>query len=73
MIGEIVGNWQCEYCGKNFHSDEQQFTGSCYCAKCKARFDKIVAEDEKRSMDRKEYREGKEYQQTQEKEEDKRK
>jgi uncharacterized Zn finger protein (UPF0148 family) len=73
LVGEIMGNWQCEYCGKNFHSDEQQVTGSCYCPKCKARFDKITAEDDKRSKDRKEYRESKEYKDSQEKEGEERK
>jgi predicted nucleic acid-binding Zn-ribbon protein len=62
-----MGNWQCENCGKNFKSDEQQNAGSCYCPKCKANIGKYAVEDEKRRKERAQYVESKEYRASQEK------
>jgi hypothetical protein len=64
-----MGNWQCENCGKNFHSDEQQIAGSCYCSKCRANIEKSAVADKKRREDRKEYVESKSYRESQEKQE----
>jgi uncharacterized Zn finger protein (UPF0148 family) len=67
-----VTDWQCENCGKKFHSTEQQYAGTCLCPKCKANIEKSAVEDEKRKKDRKEYLESKEYQENQEKREQER-